>query len=212
MALIDIKIDPTPRDLKIFAVLWAAFFLILGKIAFFTDAVIFSAAVFTSSCFLISFAFNRDYAKKLQLWGLLFPSGLWGLYFLERWALHTDASSAAGWLSSPRTYLGITAAGAQWLVLAFVVTLGVLGTLLMLTVRGCSRIIYRTWMFAALPIGWTVSHLVLGLVYFLILTPIGLALRLLGKDPMTSTFDKAAGTYWTTAKTSTDPQRAFRQF
>ena len=40
------------------------------------------------------------------------------------------------------------------------------------------------WMYAAFPIGWTISHLLLLAVYYFVLTPVGLALRLTGRDPV----------------------------
>jgi hypothetical protein len=67
-------------------------------------------------------------------------------------------------------------------------------------------------MLAALPIGWTISHLVLGAVYYLVLTPIGLVMRLLGRDPMQRRFDRSAKSYWIERTPRTDPSRHFRQF
>ena len=40
--------------------------------------------------------------------------------------------------------------------------------------------IYLGWIYAAFPIGWTVSHLLLAAIYYLIVTPIALAVRLAG--------------------------------
>jgi hypothetical protein len=34
------------------------------------------------------------------------------------------------------------------------------------------------------PIGWVVSHLLLGAIFYLLVTPIGLVLRLTGHDPL----------------------------
>jgi len=46
------------------------------------------------------------------------------------------------------------------------------------------------------PIGWVVSHLILGLIYFAVVTPIGLALRLTGRSSMETDIDRAAESYW----------------
>ena len=40
------------------------------------------------------------------------------------------------------------------------------------------RIVYVVWMILAFPIGWTVSHIVMALVYYLIFTPCGLLMKL----------------------------------
>lgn len=74
------------------------------------------------------------------------------------------------------------------------------------------RYVYIGWMYAAFPIGWTVSHLVLGATYYLLFTPLGLAMRLFGRDPMRRKFDPTTSTYWIPRKERTDPDRYFRQF
>lgn len=58
------------------------------------------------------------------------------------------------------------------------------------------RPIHVGWMYAAFPIGWTVSHLLIALVYYLVLTPIGLLMRAAGYDPLQRRFDRTAATYW----------------
>src|SRR4051812_47036522 len=46
------------------------------------------------------------------------------------------------------------------------------------------RWIFVGWMCAAFPIGWTVSHLLLAAIFYLLVTPIGLVMRLCGHDAM----------------------------
>ena len=79
-------------------------------------------------------------------------------------------------------------------------------------VPAARRPIYLGWMYATLPIGWVLAHVALGLVYFLVMTPIGLAIRLLGKDPMDRRPDPGAASYWRARRPTTDPKRYFRQF
>jgi hypothetical protein len=74
------------------------------------------------------------------------------------------------------------------------------------------RIVFVGWMCAAFPIGWTVSHLLMGMIYFLVITPIGLAMRLLGRDPLERRFDRTAETYWARRDERVDSSRYFRQF
>jgi hypothetical protein len=50
--------------------------------------------------------------------------------------------------------------------------------------------------YATYPIGVVVSHVVLAIVFFLVLSPIGLAVRLLGHDPLARGFDRGAKSYW----------------
>ncbi len=73
-------------------------------------------------------------------------------------------------------------------------------------------VLYYGWMKAAYPIGWTISHLVLGITYYLVLTPIGLFMRVFGHDPMQRRFDRDASSYWVEHNPGADPARYFRQF
>jgi hypothetical protein len=59
------------------------------------------------------------------------------------------------------------------------------------------RPIERIWMQLATWMGWVMTRVILGLVFVLLFTPIGLAMRLLRKDPLHLRFDPRAGTYWT---------------
>lgn len=74
------------------------------------------------------------------------------------------------------------------------------------------RGVYIVWTTAVFPIGWVVSHFVLAIVYWGVITPIGLTLRLLGRDPMQRGFDPRATTYWQRRAPRTDPKSYFRPF
>lgn len=88
------------------------------------------------------------------------------------------------------------------------VTIGGLG----LAVPRAIRPVYVTWMFLAFPIGWTISHLLLGAIYYLVMTPVGLLLRAFGNDPMKRRFEPDAKSYWTEHETAEDVSRYFRQY
>jgi hypothetical protein len=74
------------------------------------------------------------------------------------------------------------------------------------------RMIYLGWMYAAFPIGWTVSHLLMGVVYYLIITPIGVIMRASGRDPLSRRFDRTVQSYWTPHAPVRDVGRYFRQY
>ena len=74
------------------------------------------------------------------------------------------------------------------------------------------RRIYVGWMYAVYPIGWTLSHLLLAVVYFGVMTPIGLALRILRRDPLTRSFDRMATSYWVRHTPVSRIERYLRQF
>lgn len=74
------------------------------------------------------------------------------------------------------------------------------------------KLIYLGWMFAVYPIGWVVSRLLLAGIFYLVVTPLGLALRYLGYDPMQRRFDRNATSYWVARTEPPDMKRYFRQF
>ena len=43
---------------------------------------------------------------------------------------------------------------------------------------------YKTWMLIGVALGWINSRIILGLVYFMILLPISLIMRIFGYDPL----------------------------
>jgi hypothetical protein len=51
-------------------------------------------------------------------------------------------------------------------------------------------------MFFAIVLGWVNTRLLLGLFFFLLVTPVGLVLRLVRRDPLDRKFDASAATYW----------------
>ena len=55
--------------------------------------------------------------------------------------------------------------------------------------------VHRVWMKIGHALGFINTRIILGLLYYVIVTPIGLILRLLGKDPMQRGFDPRASTY-----------------
>jgi hypothetical protein len=73
------------------------------------------------------------------------------------------------------------------------------------------RPIYLIWLYAAFPIGWTVSHLLLGAIYYGLLTPAGLVMRMVAYDPLHRRFDRSAGTYWEPAEQARQKSDYFRQ-
>ena len=54
----------------------------------------------------------------------------------------------------------------------------------------------RLWMKFGQLLHRIVSPIVLGIMFFLVVTPIGLLMRLAGKDPLRLKFDREAGSYW----------------
>lgn len=138
MALIDINKNPTPRELKIFGVLFAAVFALLG-------------AVF------------------------------W-------WH--------AGWYE---------AATIVWYSAAFIMVA-------YLIVPQVRRPIYMIWSYTLYPIGYVITLVLMGVVFYLVITPTGLLMRLFGRDPLSRKFQPGATSYWIKRREDASLDRYFRQW
>jgi hypothetical protein len=79
------------------------------------------------------------------------------------------------------------------------------------SVQQLQRVMFDLWMAITFPIGWFVSHLTLTLMFCLVLTPLGLLMRMLGRDPMHRVFDRAAASYWEPHDPGSEPNRYFHQ-
>lgn len=90
---------------------------------------------------------------------------------------------------------------------------GALLTLIYCAVPRVQRPVFVGWMYAAYPIGWTLSHVLLLLIFFGVITPIGLLMRALGHDPMNRRADRAGASAWRArGRTAVDRRRYFQQF
>ena len=58
------------------------------------------------------------------------------------------------------------------------------------------RPIYKIWMLLAFFIGGIVSRVILTVLYYVVVTPTGLVIRLFGKDILDKKFDKRRESYW----------------
>ena len=75
-----------------------------------------------------------------------------------------------------------------------------------------ARVLWIGLMTVTFPIGFVMSHITIGMVYYLVLTPIGLIMKLVGYDPMDRQLDRDGSSYWNEREAQPDPSRYFRQF
>lgn len=66
------------------------------------------------------------------------------------------------------------------------------------------RFIYRLWISLAVILGYFVSRVLLTLIFFLVMLPTGLLMRVFAKDPMERKRDPAAPSYWIKREEPTD--------
>lgn len=74
------------------------------------------------------------------------------------------------------------------------------------------RYLFIGFMYAVFPIGLVVSNVILVAVYYLVVVPIGLIMRLFGHDPMQRKLLPEARTYWIERSQIEDPERYLKQF
>jgi len=132
---------------------------------------------------------NRDPSRRqLAVFGLLWLVffGILGNTVLRRTGLH--------W--------------AAWSVWALAVAVPVVGWLVPPVLRAA----FLGLSYATAPIGIVVSLVILAVIYYLVVTPIGLLMRLLGHDPLTRQFEPDARSYWVEREALRSADRYFRQF
>jgi site-specific recombinase len=74
------------------------------------------------------------------------------------------------------------------------------------------RGVHWLWHAATFPIGWLISRILLAVVYWGVLTPIALTLRMRGRDLLGRRFDRETKSYWTRHDPPADIARYFRPF
>jgi len=73
--------------------------------------------------------------------------------------------------------------------------------------------LHKVWMAIAILLGWVMTRLLLSVLFFVVLTPIGLLLKLFGKDFLELGFDSSTESYWVKRERSLeDRSRYERQF
>lgn len=55
--------------------------------------------------------------------------------------------------------------------------------------------VYRGWMAIGHVLGWINTRIILAIMFYIIFLPVGLLLKILGKDPMARKLIKSQGTY-----------------
>jgi hypothetical protein len=126
--------------------------------------------------------------KQLIVFGIL-----WFVFF-SFWGTAVWQDKGLNWLATLfwSAAIVIPAAGSVWSVVL--------------------RTFYVAAAYITFPIGMIISSVILMLIYYLVLTPIGVVLRLAGYDPMKRNFDCSARTYWSTRKPEVETERYFKQF
>lgn len=64
-----------------------------------------------------------------------------------------------------------------------------------LLIPSALRPVYTTWMKIGHAIGWVNTRIILGVLFYALVLPMGLIMRLFGNDPMARKLDKSVSSY-----------------
>ena len=78
------------------------------------------------------------------------------------------------------------------ILLTFGITFCILGIAIPIILKP----IYWVWMIFATILGWIMTRVILSLLFYIIITPIGLILRFFGKQFLELRWDKSKESYW----------------
>jgi hypothetical protein len=184
----DMHGNPSRKELAIFGLALLVFFGVLGLMALRRPGLLLPLAAALAIMFLFSFLLDRQHPRGLQALGLVLPV----ILGLAGGAIRLGLAGVA--VSVVLGGAGAVAALMTWLWPA------------------AGGKLYLAWAHATFPIAWTVTHVLLALVYYGVLTPIGLFIRLRGHDPLTRKFEKDLCSYWVPRKPDGDSARYFRQY
>jgi saxitoxin biosynthesis operon SxtJ-like protein len=94
-------------------------------------------------------------------------------------------------------------------ILAFLAfTVGPLGAIWPAFIRP----VFVAWMTLAFPIGWTISRIVLGALFYGLFTPIAFVFRWIGRDELVLHRQPQTRSYWCGKPAVTDKVRYLRQY
>lgn len=93
-----------------------------------------------------------------------------------------------------------------------IASVGAVVGLVGLALPGLIRYVYVGWMVAVSPIAFVVSNGIIAIVFFLVVAPIGLAMRLVKRDALNLKCPRDRDSYWQKKDMPKDARRYFRQY
>jgi hypothetical protein len=98
---------------------------------------------------------------------------------------------------------------------SFFIKLAVIGALVglvCLLLKPLARPLYVVWYALACCIGIVMANLLFMLMFYGLFTPIGLFMRLIGRDALKLKFQRGTPSYWQDAEPAPPPAQYFRQY
>jgi hypothetical protein len=126
-------------------------------------------------------------AKELIKFGATFLGGMAVLGLITHFVFHNQARAQGLWI-----------AGGVVFLLSFIPPI--------------ARLLYILWMGLGITLGLVTQPLILGIVFLLLITPVGLVFKLIQRDTMKRKLDEGAASYWEDYKETDDPATYVKQF
>jgi hypothetical protein len=79
-------------------------------------------------------------------------------------------------------------------------------------VPGLGRLLYIAWMGLGVSVGLITGPVILFVLYLVVITPVALVFRLMGRDALERRIDHDAASYWKTHATTSDMSRYYKQY
>lgn len=120
------------------------------------------------------------------------------------------ALAAAAWFEGLIFAFGLGAAR-PW-VSGALAGLGLVSGLFSLARPAANRALYVGLTIVSYPIGLVLSYVVLGALFYGLISPLGLFFRLVGRDSLKRDFETQSESYWQPARPQRSREHYFRQF
>ena len=108
-------------------------------------------------------------------------------------------------------FKGLSDAGSTWtamVLFALAAYCGFFAFVFPLAIRP----IYLFMTVVTYPIGFVMSYVVMAIMYYGVITPVGIIFKIIGRDAMHRKFDPTSETYWIKRRPPDSVKRYFRQF
>jgi len=121
------------------------------------------------------------------------------VFFLITWARNEPDVKTGSSLPDPQFFLLLGGIGAGVGLLCFLI-------------RPLARLLYPVWYGIAACIGIVLANLLFTLLFYVLFTPLGLFMRLIGRDALALKMQDDAPTYWKDAPPERPAAHYFRQY
>ena len=123
-------------------------------------------------------------------------AGVFGLVALSMsqhwlWFAHRDAAPMFVWIAAGVAAFSLVAS---------------------LAMPRANRPLYVGLTLVSFPIGFVMSHLIMATLFFLVLTPVAVVMRIIGRDPLQRRSPKTTASYWSRVEPTRAKSQYFRQF